>query len=217
MSVLNLKKTNTEQAEDKFVALASIAAELHSVVDVAWSVSLAGKNAKVISAQAGQAGLGFKPITESIDEVSQQAMSGVNEISCAALELSKISVQEQRSIDAYRRFESVFRKNSDAKYIRSLSAAMRRVEDRMQASMSEFRHSMNQLTLLLEAMDQCMLAARAIASVSRIVTSNTSEYRDKLSVVAYDLDKAAIHIKQRLANSYEHLNHVDMLTHQGVK
>jgi len=201
--------TPTEEVEDKLVALASIAAELHSVVDVARNVSRAGKNAKVISAQAGDKGLGFQPITESIDEIAQQAMDGVDEISLAALELSKIAVYEQRSIDAYRRFESVLTKDKDAKYIGSLSAVMKRVEEHMRASMTEFKKSMTRLILLLESMDQCMLSARAIASVSRIVTSSASEYRDKLKVVADDLDKAAIHIKQRLANSYQHLNYVN--------
>lgn len=208
--------TPTEHTEDKLVALASIAAELHSVVDVALNVSRAGQNAKVISAQAGDKGLGFQPITESIDDISKQAMSGVDEISHAALELSKIAVHEQRSIDAYRRFSLVIRKNSDAKYISSMSTAMKQVEQSMRDSMSDFKHSMNQLTLLLESMDQCMLSARAIASVSRIVTSNASEYRDKLKLVADDLDKAAIHIKQRLANSYAHLNYVNSLAYKDA-
>lgn len=202
--------TPTEEVEDKLVALASIAAELYSVVDVARNVSRAGKNAKVISAQAGDKGLGFQPITESIDEIAQQAMDGVDEISLAALELSKIAVYEQRSIDAYRRFESVLTKDKDAKYIGSLSTVMKRVDEHMRASMTEFKKSMTRLILSLESMDQCMLSARAIASVSRIVTSSASEYRDKLKVVADDLDKAAIHIKQRLANSYQHLNYVNM-------
>ena len=200
----------TEKVEDKLVALASIAAELYSVVDVARNVSRAGKNAKVISAEAGDKGLGFQPITESIDEIAQQAMDGVDEISLAALELSKIAVYEQRSIDAYRRFESVLTKDNDAIYIGSLSTVMSRVEEHMRVSTMEFKKSMTQLILLLESMDQCMLSARAIASVSRIVTSSASEYRDKLKVVADDLDKAAIHIKQRLANSYQHLNYVNM-------
>lgn len=202
----------TEQVEGKLVALASIAAELHSVVDIALSVSRAGKNAKVISAQAGDKGLGFRPITEQIDELSKQTMDGVDEISHAALELSKIAVHEQRSIDAYRRFDSVIKKESDAKYIKSMTGVMRNVEDSMRSSISEFKKSMTRLTLLLESMDQCMLSARAVASVSRIVTSNASEYTAKLKVVADDLDKAASYIKQKLANSYEHLNYVNMPT-----
>lgn len=205
-----------KHAEDKLVALASIAAELSSVVDIALNISQAGKNAKEITVEAGDNGLGFLPITESIDEISQQVMSGIGEISDAALQLSKIAVHEQRSIEANRIFDMVIKKHSDAQYISSMSRAMREVENNMRATMSEFRRSMNQLTLLLEAMDQCMLSARAIASVSRIVTSDASEYRDKLKVVADSLDNASISIKQRLANSYQHLNHVTSLAHKDA-
>jgi len=201
-----------EQVEDKLVGLASIAAELNSVMAVAWGVSLAAKNAKVISAQAGDKGLGFQPITEFIDEISQQAMKGVNDINDEALRLTKIAVNERRSVDAYRRFDSVRKKDAKARYIESMSPAMKRVEQNMLASTQAMKKSLNQLKLLLESMDECMLSARAIASVSRIVTSNAQEYRDKLKVVADDLDKATIYIKEKLSDSYQHLNNVNMQT-----
>jgi len=200
------------EVEHKFVALASIAAELHSVMAVAWGVSLAAKNAKVISAQAGDKGLGFQPITEFIDEISQLAMKGVNEINDEALRLTKIAVNEQRSIDAYRRFDTVTKKDSEAKYLHSMSPAMKQVEENMMTSMRVFKKSLNQLNMLLESMDECMLSARAIASVSRIVTSDAREYRDKLKVVADDLDKASMYIKEKLLDSYQHLNNVKLHT-----
>ena len=197
-----------QPTEDKLVALASIAAELHSVMEVAWGVSLAAKNAKVISAQSGDKGLGFQPITEFIDEISQLAMSGVDDINEEALRLTKIAVNEQRSVNAYQRFNSIRVKNHDAQYINSMTPAMTRVESNMHTSTTEFKNSLNLLTSYLEAMDECMLSARAIASVSRIVTSNAQEYKDKLKVVADDLDKAATYIKDKLSDSYIHLNNV---------
>lgn len=202
----------TEQVKDKLVALASIAAELNSVMAVAWGISLAAKNAKVISAQAGDKGLGFQPITEFIDEIAQQAMKGVNDINDEALRLTKIAVNEQRSVDAYRRFDSVRKKGAKAQYIVSMSPAMQRVEQNRLVSTQAMKKSMNQLKMLLESMDECMLSAHAIASVSRIVTSNAQEYRDKLKVVADDLDKATIYIKEKLSDSYQHLNNMNMQT-----
>lgn len=203
---------HTEQAEDKLVALASIAAELHSVMEVAWGVSLAAKNAKVISAQSGDKGLGFQPITEFIDEISQLAMKGVDDINGEALRLTRIAVSEQRSINAYQRFDAVRNKDHDAQYISSMSQAMIDVEKNMQASTQDFKKSLKHLTMLLESMDECMLSARAIASVSRIVTSNAQEYKDKLKVVADDLDQAATYIKDKISDSYIHLNNVNMAT-----
>lgn len=201
------------QPEDMLVALASIAAELSSVMTIAWGVSLAAKNAKVISAQAGDKGLGFQPITEFIDEVSQQAMKGVNDINNEALRLTKIAVNERRSIDAHHRFDAVIKKDGNAQYIKTISPAMQRVEQHMLASTQAMKKSLNHLKMLLEAMDECMLSARAIASVSRIVTSSAQEYRDKLKVVADDLDEATILIKEKLSDSYQHLNNVNSPAH----
>jgi len=204
--------TLTKNNEDKLVALASIAAELHTVMNVAYGVSLAAKNAKVISAQAGEKGLGFQPITDFIDEISQLAINGVSTINDNALKLSKISVHEQRSYDAYQRFQSVIKKNKDAAYIGSLAPSMVRIENHMIDSFKDFKNSMKDLFVLLEDMDKHMLSARAIASVSRVVTSDTQEFRSKLDVVANDLDDAAIFIKEKVSDSYEHLDHVKNLT-----
>ena len=192
--------------QNKLVALASIAAELHSVKHVAWSVSLAAKNAKIMSVQAGEKGRGFQPITKFIDEISQQVMDGTNEITSAALQLSKIAVNQQRCFDACRRFEMIIEKDSAAKNIKTLSPALKRVRATVTVSTAEFRKSLYFLTQLIEDMDQCMLSARAIASVSRIVTSDADEYRDKLNVVANDLDESAKFIKTKLSDSYNYLN-----------
>lgn len=200
--------------ENKLIALASIAAVLHGVKDVAWGVSLAAKNAKVISAQAGDKGMGFQPITNFIDEISQQAMKGVNEISDEALKLSKISVHEQRAQDAYRRFDSVRQKQADAMYIGSMSPAMDAVEKNMLVATQDFKKTFNQLLLLLEAMDESMLSAKSIAAVSRIVTADAQEYRAKLEVVANNLEDAADYIKEKVRDSYQYLDTVKKNAHQ---
>lgn len=198
--------SSTSSDQSKSVAIASIASELHAVMDIAWGVSLAAKNAKVISAQAGEKALGFQPITDFIDEISVQAINSVNEINQEATKLSRITVNEQRSQDAYRRFSSVIHKNADARHIGSLAKAMTKVEEHMLDRQHEFKTCIRKLIMALEEMDQCMLAARAIASVSRIVTSNSQEYRANLQVVSDDLDKAAIYIKEKVSDSYKHLS-----------
>lgn len=194
--------------ESRFVALASIAAELHSVMAVAKGVSLAAKNAKYISAQAGENALGFQPITDFIDEISQQAITGVNNINEAALKLSKIAVYEQRSYNAYQRFNLVYTKHKNANHIKSLSDTMIRVEDKMEMTRKKYKCSLNELVELLESMDECMRSAQSIASVSRIVTSSSNEYQAKLEIVANSLDEAAKFIKEKVSGSYHHLNHI---------
>ncbi len=73
-----------------------------------------------MSVQAGEKGRGFRPITKFIDEISQQVVSGINDITGVALHLSKMAVNKQRYVDAYQRFYLVKNKNNNAKYINSL-------------------------------------------------------------------------------------------------
>ncbi|MDH5633534.1 MAG: chemotaxis protein [Gammaproteobacteria bacterium] len=206
----------TVQHSNELVSLASIAAELHAVMTVAQGVSLAAKNAKVISAQAGEKGLGFQPITNFIDEISQTAIQGVDEINRKALQLSRLAVTEQRSYDAYRRFSSVKTRYQDARHIESMYESLQGVQTTMLETSSRFKKDLNHLMRLLESMNETMLSARSIASVSRIVTSDAQEYRAKLQVVADDLDKAAIFIKEKVTDSYKHLNRVEELAHKHV-
>lgn len=203
--------TTTGVVQTKKAAIASIAAELHAVMKVALGVSLAAKNAKVMSAQAGDKALGFHPITNFIDEIAQQAIQGVEEIDHHALKLSYITVTEERTRDAYRRFTSVVRNYADARYIESLKTNMQKVEEAMQEAQREYQMSIRKLFTLLEAINECMLSAQAIASVSRIVTANAGDYRSNLQVVADTLDQAAIFIKDKVSTSHNHLRHIDRI------
>ena len=141
--------TINNSEERKFVVIAIVAADLHSVMDIAWGVSLAAKNAKVMSTQAGEIAQGFQPITNFIGEISKQAIQGVNEIDHEALKLAHITVAEQRANDAYQRFSSVIQNNADARYIDTLSSGMLRVSEQLRITKDEFKTRMNKLISLL--------------------------------------------------------------------
>jgi hypothetical protein len=193
-------------SKQTFVVIASMAAELHSVLEVAWGVSLAAKNAKIISTQAGDIARGFHPITKFIDQISVQAMSGVRDIDERALALTHITVAEERAIDAQRRFASVFKEHPKAKFISSLSPAMHKVDDGLEDIRRDFKGHMHSLDSLLEELDECMLSARSVASVSKIVTANTGDYKEKLLNVSRTLENAAKFIKEKTTNSHYLLN-----------
>lgn len=194
--------------ESMVIAVAGIAAELYSVMKVAWGVSLAAKNAKVLSAQAGEKALGFQPLTNFIDEIAQQSIDGVNEINREALALSRLTVEEHRAHDAYIRFNKVLANRDQIRYIGSLNSGINEVALRLERTRSESRACFNRLSALLESMNECMLSAYAIASVSRIVTSNIDGYRENLLAVADNLERAATFIKSKVAESSAHLEHV---------
>lgn len=209
MPIKYLEMTQTKDlGESVVIAVAGIAAELHSVMNVAWGVSLAAKNAKVISAQAGDQALGFQPITNFIDEIAQQSIDGVNTINNVALHLLRLTVTEHRAYDAYTRFNKILGNRDEIAHIDTLKMSIDDVSKRLQQTRLEFRACINKLSTSLDSMRECMLSAHAIASVSRIVTSNIPGYRDSLLVLADNLDNAATYIKSKLAESNVHLEHI---------
>lgn len=197
--------------ECKIVSIARIAAELQSVMSVARGVSLAAKNAMVMSAQAGEKARGFQPVTGFINEISEQAIMGVKEINNEALQLSHITVSEERARDANEKFLSVFKKNKEALYIDSLADALIAVNETMKIIHADFNVGLKRLVNSLESMDECMKSARCVASVARIVISDTQEFRESLKDVADNLDKAAEYIKEKINQSYNHLANVKLL------
>lgn len=193
-------------ASRNFVAIANMAADLHSVLDIARGVSLAAKNAKIISSQAGDVARGFQPITNFIDEISVNAMDGVNDIDREALALTQVTVNEQRARDAQCRFASVLDKHADAPHINSLAGGMARVDRSLAEAGDNFIRHIRMLKKHLQNMDQCMLSARSIASVSKIVSANTGDYKDKLQTVSRSLDQAATLIKEKIDTSHRLLS-----------
>jgi hypothetical protein len=159
-----------------------------------------------MSLRAGQIALGFNPITDFIEDISQQAMKGVGDINDEALALALISVAEHRAQDAYHRFCKVMRDNDEAQFISSLDKGMESVSLSLKDKNHESQARLRRLISLLDEMDQCMLSARSIASVSRVITADTGEYAEKLSDVAENLDVAATTIKQKIDISYKLLD-----------
>ncbi len=75
------------QSKSQFVAVASIAAELSAVMNVAKDISLAAANAKAIAFRAGEKVKGFQPITDFINDLTKDAIQVVVIINQKALDV----------------------------------------------------------------------------------------------------------------------------------
>ena len=201
--------TTQREQHNAVVAVASIAADLSSVMHIAWEVTLASKNAMVIAAQAGDKARGFQPITGLIDEIASATTDGVTQINHEALEVSRLAVEGIRAHDALRRFNDVARYAGKVSNITSLRPPIRTLEQRLVELTQAFRQHHRRLRELLDNLDEGMRAASAIASVCRIEASRAAEYRANLNVVAEDLDKAAIQIKEMIDISKKRLEGID--------
>jgi methyl-accepting chemotaxis protein len=179
------------QAKSKFVAVASIAAELSAVMHVAKEISLAAANAKAIAFRAGEQAKGFQPITDFINELAKETIELVNDINEHAFLLYQMTVEEHRMTNACLAFEKVAELAEGAPYADSLDKPATMAYQRMQACRSQFRTHVNKLLDQLEGVMHPARAARVIAANSRIEASQAGEYLQSLQAVAESVDNAA--------------------------
>lgn len=193
------------------VGTATIAADLHRIMHIAWTVSLAAKNARIISAQAGEKARGFQPITTYIDEITKSTQEQTQKVELESIRLTRFATQHLRTLDSQQRYRHIFRAASDAAHVDSLRPASAACDRELADGQGAISHHLGQLQLHLEELDENMRAALSVAAICRIEASRAGEYRENLSVVADDLDKAARNIQKMLKNG---LKHIDLIQDQ---
>lgn len=179
------------QTKSQFVAVASIAAELSAVMDVAKDISLAAANAKAIAFRAGEKAKGFQPITDFINELAKETIELVNTINEHALLLYQLTVNEHRMSNTYEKFELVASKAKGVAYAHSLEQPLAIVHQNMVMSKRDFQTNVTQLLDQLAEVMHPARAARVIAANSRIEASQAGEYLQSLQAVAESVDNAA--------------------------
>jgi methyl-accepting chemotaxis protein len=179
------------QTKSQFVAVASIAAELNAVMNVAKEISLAAANAKAIAFRAGEKAKGFQPITDFINELAKDTIELVNAINAHALHLYQLTVDEYRMTEAYNRFEQAAVLAKGATFEDSLRAPRLQAQQRMQEVLRQFNTHIAQLLDQLGEVMHPARAARVIAANSRIEASQAGEYLQSLQAVAESVDNAA--------------------------
>lgn len=179
------------QSKSQFVAVASIAAELSAVMEVAKEISLAAANAKAIAFRAGEKAKGFQPITDFINELAKETIQLVNNINEHALTLYRLTVKTHRMTEACGRFESVVKLSGEARHASSLTVPLLYAQQNRQVCQREFARHVSELLAQLGDVMHPARAARVIAANSRIEASQAGEYLQSLQAVAESVDHAA--------------------------
>jgi len=181
----------SNQTKSHFVAVASIAAELSAIMQVAKEISLAAANAKAIAFRAGEKARGFQPITDFINELAKETIEKVNAINEHALLLYQLTVNEHRTTEACRKFGEAAALALDAPYQDSLNHPAELAGRRMQDCRKQFNGDVARLLEQLQEVMHPARAARVIAANSRIEASQAGEYLQSLQAVAESVDNAA--------------------------
>ncbi|WP_150047191.1 MULTISPECIES: chemotaxis protein [Methylomonas] len=179
--------------KSQFIAVASIAAELTSVMEVAKEISLAAANAKAIAFRAGEKAKGFQPITDYINELAKDAMDLVTRIHEHATQLYRMTVSEHRMTYTSAQLQKIAAAvaTTKAPYAYSLAEPIRRFEERRKDEYFAFVDQASGLVMQLTEIMYPARAARVIAANSRIEASQAGEYMQSLQAVAESVDNAA--------------------------
>jgi len=200
----------SNEQNNTVISVATIAADLHRVMHIAWSVSIAAKNAMIISAQAGEQARGFQPITRFIDEIAHTTIDSTQQVERESIRLTRLSAYYLRSHDAYLRFKRVQTNGQGAAYLHTFQPVVDQCATRLQEQSHQLALQLRRLGEFMQELDLNMRAALAVASVCRIEASRAGDYRNNLSAVADSLEHAARDIKDMVKEGLDRIEAISI-------
>lgn len=201
--------------ENILITAATITADLSKVKKIAKEMSIAVMNAKAISHRAGDAALGFRPITDFIDEMAQDVMKLVIKISKEAFQLSQVAIERAHIIKTKEQYNRVLENAKDAKYINSLKPSVTRINNQYLDYKNTLQKSIKHLSLLLEEIQNSTKGSQVLSTTSRVEASRAGGFRASLEVVAENLENATFKIRKHVKNSLSKLETVlEILKHE---
>ena len=209
---------SSKNTENILITAATVTAELSEVKKIAKEMSIAVMNAKAISHRAGDAALGFRPITDFIDEMAQDVMQLVIKISKEAFHLSQMAIDRAHIIKTEEQYKRVLKNGADARHIDSLKPAMERIHNQYLNYQEILQKNIIGLTLLLDDIQSSTKGSQVLSTTSRVEASSAGGFRASLEVVAGNLEEATDKIRGLVKKSRNKLDNVlDILKRESRK
>lgn len=179
--------------QEFFVNTAACVGALCRVQQTAAELSLAAKNAKAIAYRAGTKAIGFKPLTDFIDEMGRDTSRLVAEINATALRVARRAVDEVRLQEACLRFERAQQNLELAdSYLQQVQLTL---QEDLIASRHEIARGLHRLLDLLSDINHRMRAAAVISTRARVEATQAGDYESGLRLVADTVERSATTIR----------------------
>ena len=185
---------------EAFVELAKVSRELYLATKTAKEVSLIAKNARALTVRAGDKVLGFKAITNFIDDLATATINLATRINFQALEVATLAADLQRKLYGLEQFNKVL---SDEKAIHreSCKRAQQNLKKEVERNQREQQQKLNSLKSNLGDIQQEIRSAGIIALNAKVESAQSPEYQASLDVVADDILHSTNKIKERIDRS----------------
>ncbi|MGD8110789.1 chemotaxis protein [Vibrio sp. NTOU-M3] len=185
-----------------FVIAAEVAAELNKGMLIAKRLLLVASNARALAQRAGESAAGFRPITDSIDDLVRVTLAASHTINVKAQSLSKIATAGTRASNALDRFETVYEKAVDATYLHSLDEARIRNQAEYDTICHHFTSEAKGLHDLLQTLYDELRIAQIISTMLSVEASQADEkHQAQLNTIAESVAELADAIQSHVLQS----------------
>ncbi|HAS6348974.1 TPA: chemotaxis protein [Vibrio vulnificus] len=193
---------STEQ-KPLFVIAAEVSAELNRGVKIAKQLQLVASNARALALRAGQSAAGFRPVTDSIDELVLLTFHSSSTINLKAQQLSKTATERTRAQFVLERLDHVVVLAGNARFAASLSSAKSRSQEEYTLLNQLFRTQAKDLQEALQELYDQLRIAQIISTMLSVEASQVDErYREQLNTIADSVTKFSdairLHVSQSL-------------------
>lgn len=184
-----------------FVTAARIAAHLYFATKIAKNLSLTAKNARAITARAGQQAAGFTALTTFIQELSSNTIRLAQQVNIVAVNISMSATQLERVQYARSQFIRAQQLGADAQYINSIDGCLLKTEQSEFQLSEKFSLLRFQLDSLIEETRKQIRFAAVISTMSKVEASNSGAFEDQLNVIAANILLSGNEIRQELESA----------------
>lgn len=192
-----------------FVTAAEIAAELSKSMYIAKRLLLVASNARALASRAGEGAAGFKPITDSIDELVSVTLSSSKTINSKAKTLSDIATKSIRSAYLLEKFERVYSTTNNGRYIHSLDDVLSKNKAEHQKLVLQFKLEAKSLFEILEELSVKLRIAHIISIMLSVEASQADEkFQAQLNSIADSVTELAQSIQSHVNQSLTHFSSI---------
>lgn len=189
------------QPPPMFVIAARVAAHLHLATLVAKQLSLTAKNARAITARAGQQAAGFTAITGFIQELATSSIDLASQINITAIAIAKQAAELARFDHANQCINKVRATACDSQYLSSIVPFEQYVNNQQLSASGQFEQLQIKLIDLVEQIRLQIRSAKVISTMSKVEAAKSGEFEQQLKVIAENIATAADNIAKELASA----------------
>lgn len=179
-----------------FVIAAEVAAELNQSVLIAKKLLLVASNARALALRAGESAAGFRPITDSIDDLVRVTLEASHTINLKAQRISQLATARTRARAALKRFENVYIQAHNARHLHSLDVVHHQNQEEYSKLSHSFYSEAQNLHELLQTLYDNLRIAQIISIMLSVEASQADErYQAQLQSIANNVAELAKEIQ----------------------